>query len=140
MLKIHVDEDASPVKKVSLEKLLKKPDEKLPTPKIKAEKPQTPNKKVHSNKDDYNKERDSRTIFIKNLPFDTTVDDLWHVFGKDEEMTIDCRFIMNRETGTHKVFISRDSPCLFQISNRDSHLSNTRQEKSASRCWRKNGK
>ncbi|CAG5112486.1 Oidioi.mRNA.OKI2018_I69.chr2.g6698.t1.cds [Oikopleura dioica] len=79
---IGSDEDASPVKK------------------LKSLKHQT--KKVHSNKDDYNKERDSRTIFIKNLPFDTTVDDLWHVFGKDEEMTIDCRFIMNRETGTHK--------------------------------------
>jgi len=89
------------VKKVPLQKILKKEEEKLPTPRIRTETPVTP-KKEHTNKDDFNKERDSRTIFVKNLPFDTTVDDLWYVFGTDEELTIDCRFIMNRETGTHK--------------------------------------
>jgi len=98
---IGSEEDEAPVKKVPLKKVLQKEEEKLPAPKIRSE-PVTPNKNVHSNKDDFNKERDSRTIFVKNLPFDTTVDDLWYVFGKDEEMTIDCRFIMNRETGTHK--------------------------------------
>ena len=68
-------------------------------------------KKEHSNKDSYNQDRDSRTVFIKNLPFNSTVDDLWEVFGKDEEVTIDCRFIMNRETGTHKGmgFVEYDS-------------------------------
>ena len=36
------------------------------------------------------------------MPFDSSVDDLWAVFGEDEESCIDCRFIMNRETGSHK--------------------------------------
>lgn len=114
------------MKKVPLQKVLKKEEEKLPTPRVRTETPVTP-KKDHSNKDDFNKERDSRTIFVKNLPFDTTVADLWYVFGKDEEMTIDCRFIMNRETGTHKVLV-----CLsrrFLNLKRDSHSLNTRREK-----------
>ena len=114
-----------------MEKVLKKQEEKLPTPKVRAEDPVTPKKKVHSNKDDFNKERDSRTIFVKNLPFDTTVDDLWFVFGKDEENTIDCRFIMNRETGTHKVLES--FTLFFNILIRDSLLWNTQRGKNASK-------
>ena len=58
----------------------------------------------NDNKDEYNKERDSRTVFIKNLPFAASVDDLWETFGGGEleEECIECRFITNRETGTHK--------------------------------------
>ena len=92
------------MKKVPFEKLTKKSE--LPKPKVKKEPEsldQNSNRK-YDNKIDYNKERDSRTVFIKNLPFETTVDDLWEVFGENNEDTcIECRFITNRETGKHKV-------------------------------------
>ena len=97
-------EEDEPVKKVPFEILTKKSE--LPKPKVKKEPEsldQNSNRK-YDNKIDYNKERDSRTVFIKNLPFETTVDDLWEVFGENNEETcIECRFITNKETGKHKV-------------------------------------
>lgn len=93
--------DEEPVKKVPLKNIVK-PD----TDKIK--KPQKTNnnnfakKEIKPLENDYRSERDQRTIFVKNLPFSSSVDDLWEVFAKSEEDVIDCRFCIDRNTGNHK--------------------------------------
>ena len=100
------DEEA-PVKKVPLAQVLaKKKEEENPVKEpvsvdYNQNQKKFPNEKPKE-KDAYNTERDSRTVFIKNLPFNSTVDDLWEVFGTDEESCLDCRFIINKETGRHK--------------------------------------
>jgi RNA recognition motif-containing protein len=67
-------------------------------------------------KDAFNRDRDARTVFVKNLPFSATEDDLWNVFGTDEEQTIGVRFIINRDTGAHKglAFIEYTNPEIAQ--------------------------
>ena len=104
-LESEESEEEEPVKKVPFGKVTKKAE--LPKPKVQKE-PESVDEnsnRKYDNKIDYNKERDSRTVFIKNLPFDTTVDDLWEVFGEnDEETCLECRFITNKETGKHKVY------------------------------------
>ena len=81
-------------------------------------------KEIKPLENDYRSERDQRTIFVKNLPFSSSVDDvsicvntlqvtnnnycpqrefqLWEVFAKSEEDVIDCRFCIDRNAGNHK--------------------------------------
>ena len=108
--------DEEPVKKVTLKQFVKPDIDKI----NKAQKTNNNNftkKEIKPLENDYRSERDQRTVFVKNLPFSSSVDDvsiilnensteckfkLWEVFAKSEEDVIDCRFCIDRNTGNHK--------------------------------------
>ena len=76
--------DEEPVKKVPLKQIVK-PDT--------IKKPQKANNNNFTKKDikplenDYRSERDQRTIFVKNLPFSSSVDDVSVILDAKHELT-----------------------------------------------------
>ena len=73
--------DEEPVKKVPLKQIVKPDTDKIKKPQ-KANNNNFTKKEIKPLENDYRSERDQRTVFVKNLPFSSSVDDVSIIYNE----------------------------------------------------------